>query len=174
MRIPFAAAAVAALCAATLTPAAPAMAQSQGTAHGHSPSAASQPAGEARLGPIAVSGAWARAAAAPGGASAAYLTITIDAGRDRLISAESDASARVELHTHEVDSAGVARMREIPAIPVAADAPAELKPRGLHVMLMGLQKPLAVGDSIDLTLVFETAGRLSLTVPVRTGPAMQH
>jgi copper(I)-binding protein len=118
-------------------------------------------------GPITVADAYARAAAASGGASAAYMTITIAEGSDRLIAAASPAAARVELHTHQMDANGVARMRKVPAIDVTADAPATLEPGGLHVMLMGLTAPLEEGASIDLTLTFEAAGDLSLTVPVR-------
>lgn len=166
MRTTLAAAALAALCLAV-----PVAAQmSHGTSH-----ATMQPEGaSAQLGPVSITGAWARAAAVPGGASAAYLTLTITGGSDRLIAAESDAAARVELHTHEVDANGVARMRQVEAIPVAAGAPAELKPGGLHVMLMGIGRPLAEGETIDLTLVFEKAGRVSLTVPVKPAMAMKH
>ena len=127
-------------------------------------------------GPITVADAYARSAAATGGASAAYMAITIAEGSDRLIAAASPVAARVELHTHEMDASGVARMRQVPAIEVTADAPARLQPGGLHVMLMGLTAPLEEGASIDLTLTFEAAGELSLTVPVRavTSGMMRH
>jgi copper(I)-binding protein len=118
-------------------------------------------------GPITITDAFARAAAAPGGASAAYMTVTIAEGTDRLVAADSPAAARVELHTHQMDANGVARMRQVPAIPLAAGAPAVLEPGGLHVMLMGLTAALEEGASIDLTLTFESAGDVTLTVPVR-------
>lgn len=136
--------------------------------------------GAAQADPITVSNAFARANPAPGGASAAYMTIATSGGPDRLIAAESPAAARVELHTHTLDAAGVARMRQVEAIDVAPDAPAELKPGGLHVMLMGLAAPLAPGDALPLTLVFEKAGRVTLTAPVqavggaRTGGGHNH
>ena len=170
MRTPFAAAALAAFCLA-----APVAAQmTHGHQHGAQPSTMQAEGASAQVGPIAITKAWARAAAAPGGASAAYLTLTIADGSDRLVAAESDAAARVELHTHELDANGVARMRQIEAIPVAAGTPSELKPGGLHVMLMGLGRPLAAGETIGLTLVFEKAGRVSLTVPVKPATAMKH
>jgi periplasmic copper chaperone A len=34
-------------------------------------------------------------------------------------------------------------------------------------MLIGLKKPLKAGDSLPLTLVFEKAGNVSITVPVQ-------
>lgn len=127
------------------------------------------------LGPLRVSDAYARAAAVPGGASAAYMTIETTGAPDRLIAAESPAAMRVELHTHTVDADGVARMRQVPAIPVAGGAPAMLEPGGLHVMLMGLAAPLAEGDSVSLTLRFEAAGAVTFDVPVRAaGAPMRH
>ena len=137
--------------------------------HGHAHGAA------ITLGPLRVTGAYARAAAVPGGASAAYMTIETTGASDKLISAESPAATRVELHTHTVDADGVARMRQVPAISVAGDAPATLAPGGPHVMLMGLAAPLAEGDSISLTLRFETAGAVTFDVPVRAaGAPMRH
>lgn len=137
-------------------------------AHGHGHFAP----GEAAVGDITVSGAFARAAAAPGGASAAYMTLSAAAAPDRLVSAASPAAARVELHTHTLDAQGVARMMQVQAIEVAPGSPTELRPGGLHVMLMGLTAPLAEGQSIPLTLTFEKAGAVTLEVPVRAVGSM--
>lgn len=119
---------------------------------------------------LTIGGAFARASARVGSATAAYMTVSIAAGEDRLVAAESPVAARVELHTHEVDAQGVARMREVAAIAVRVDEPAVLEPGGLHVMLMGLAAPLAEGDTVPLTLVFETAGPVTFEVPVRATP----
>lgn len=123
--------------------------------------------GGAHVDDIIIEGAFARAAATPGGASAAYMTIrTLDAP-DRLIAASSDAARRVELHTHMLDDQGVARMREVEAIAVEPGADTVLAPGGLHVMLMGLTRELSEGDTVDLTLTFETTGEVAVTAPVR-------
>ena len=37
---------------------------------------------------------------------------------------------------------------------------------GDHVMFMGLNAPMTQGDLIAVTLVFETAGEIEITVPV--------
>lgn len=138
-----------------------------GPDHGHAHGQAHGSAeGAAMLGDLSVADAFARAPAAPGGASAAYMTIRTAGAADRLLAASSPDAARVELHTHTVDEAGVARMREVEAIDVAPDAPAELKPGGLHVMLMGPRADLEAGQTIALTLQFETAGEVTVAVPV--------
>jgi copper(I)-binding protein len=134
-------------------------------AHGHGQAHAAP--GEASVGDVAVTAAYARAAAAPGGASAAYMTLTAATAPDRLLSAASPAAAKVELHAHTLDAQGVARMIAVQAVEVTPGSPTELKPGGLHVMLMGLTAPLTEGQSIPLTLTFEKAGPVTLEVPVR-------
>lgn len=142
--------------------AAPAAAQHHGEG---GPAAAHHPEASVTANGVTVSGAWVREAPLPGGASAAYFTVDA-AAPDRLLSAASPAAARAALHGHEVDAAGVARMRPVGAVEVAPGAPVALEPGGLHLMLMGLAAPLAYGDDVPLTLVFERAGEVTLQAPV--------
>ena len=59
---------------------------------------------------------------------------------------------------------GVMKMRAIPAIDIKAGAKVELKPGGYHVMLMELKQPLKNGDRFPLTLTFEKAGKIEVSV----------
>jgi hypothetical protein len=96
---------------------------------------------------------------------------------DRLLSASSDAAQRVELHTHLIDADGVARMVEVEdGFPVAPGETHLLERGGDHVMLMGLTRPLADGDVIELKLVFEREGEVIVEVPVDLdrAPAQGH
>jgi periplasmic copper chaperone A len=43
----------------------------------------------------------------------------------------------------------------------------ELKPGGLHVMLINLTGPIEPGSTIEITLDFETAPDLTVTAEVR-------
>jgi hypothetical protein len=45
-----------------------------------------------------------------------------------------------------------------------AGAKVELKPGGYHVMLMELKQPLKNGDRFPLTLTFEKAGKIEVSV----------
>ena len=96
---------------------------------------------------------------------------------DRLVAAASPAAARAELHTH-IMADGIMKMRPVEGgIAVPAEGMAELKPGGLHVMLLGLAAPLAEGATIPVTLTFEKAGAITVEVPVMkagatAGPAM--
>jgi copper(I)-binding protein len=88
------------------------------------------------------------------------------AAADRLLAASTAVAGTVELHT-VVKEGDVMRMRAVPAIDVPAGRAVTLQPGGLHVMLMNLRRPLAPGESIELSLVFEKAGRRTVTLPVR-------
>jgi copper(I)-binding protein len=86
---------------------------------------------------------------------------------DRLLSATSDVAQRVELHTHLIDAGGVARMVEVEdGFAVAPGETHVLERGGDHVMMMGLTRPLADGDSFELRLLFERGGEVIVEVPV--------
>ncbi|MGF1455620.1 MAG: copper chaperone PCu(A)C [Alphaproteobacteria bacterium] len=131
--------------------------------------AASAMAEEVRLGPLTITDTWARARIGLAPNSAAYFTIENTGARaDRLLGAASPAAASVELHEH-VNADGVMQMRPVAGgIPVAAGAKTSLKPGGYHVMLIGLTGAFDAGTVFPLTLTFEQAGTITLTVPVKS------
>lgn len=113
---------------------------------------------------------WARASAPQQRNGAAFVTIrNIGTDADRIVAAKAGVSRKVELHTHVVDAQGVARMREIPAIELPANSTVELRPGGMHVMFIDLERPLQTGTRFPLTLVLEKAGEVTLDVEVRAG-----
>lgn len=74
----------------------------------------------------------------------------------RLVSAASDVATVVEIHETTMTD-GTMRMRPVEGgVVVPAQGTVELKPRGLHVMLIGLTEALNEGDTIALTLTFES------------------
>ena len=118
-------------------------------------------------GGITVSDAWARPSPMMNRAGAAYLVIQNNgAAEDKLLSVESDVAQTIELHeTKEMN--GMMAMSPVPNIPVPANGKAELKPGGLHVMLIGLNRELKAGDKMQLTLNFEKAGKVPVTAEVK-------
>jgi hypothetical protein len=42
-----------------------------------------------------------------------------------------------------------------------------LKPGGNHVMLMGMETPLAAGNEVTITLIFDDESELEVTGPVK-------
>lgn len=68
-----------------------------------------------------------------------------------VVAAGSPAFEAVELHeTREIG--GVNRMRHVPELQVDANASVELRPGGLHLMLMRPLAPLAEGDTVPVVL----------------------
>lgn len=111
---------------------------------------------------------YARAASPSAKAGAAFMTLhnTGDSD-DRLMAAQTDAAKRVELHTHIEVSDGVMQMTEIEGgIPLPAGEMHRLARGGDHVMLMGLTGPLVQDAEITVTLIFEHAGAVEVTIPV--------
>jgi hypothetical protein len=62
---------------------------------------------------------------------------------------------------------GVAKMRPITGgLEIKPGDTVELKPGSLHVMFVGLKKPLTAGEHIKATLVFEKAGKVNVEYDV--------
>ena len=123
---------------------------------------------------ITVEQPWSRAT--PGGAKtgAVYMTLDNKSGTaDRLTGASSDVADKLQIHEMKVEN-GVMQMREIAGgLPIPASGSVVLKPGSYHVMLIGLKKPLTAGEKFPLTLTFEKAGNISVTVPVQAMGATQ-
>jgi len=125
---------------------------------------------------------YARAAGAMARSGAAFMQITNTGDADdRLVAAASDVAERVELHTHIMDG-DVMRMVEVEeGFAVTAGETIALERGGMHVMFLGLTRVLEQGDEIKVTLTFEEAGEMTVTIPVdnermpaETGHGMQH
>ncbi len=129
-------------------------------------------AADTTAGDITVVAPFARATPGSAKAGIAYLTVRNAGGSDdTLVAASADVAKRVELHTHINDN-GIMRMREVESIPVPAGGMAELKPGGYHIMFMGLKAPFKEGESFPVTLTFEKAGKVTVSIPVMSIGAM--
>jgi hypothetical protein len=117
---------------------------------------------------IAVEGAFARPSPSEGGTGGAFMTITNNTGAAiRLASASSPAAKMVEIH-ETIDDNGVMKMRPVAGgIAIPPGKSVELKPGGMHIMLMDLTSPLVAGQEVELTLNFDKAGPVTVKVPVK-------
>lgn len=113
---------------------------------------------------------WIRATPPNVETAAAYARIDGAGTADRLVSARTEAAERVEIHTH-VNQNGVMTMTRIDALAVPATGSATLAPGGDHLMLIGLRRPLAAGDTVTFTLVFEKSGEVTVPFTVRDARA---
>lgn len=127
-------------------------------------------AASAQTGQFAIDDAWARATPGRAETGAAYLTIRSPTA-DRLVAAATPVAQKAELHTMEM-AGMVMKMRPAESVAIPAGKPVVLKPGGLHIMLMGLKKPLQPGQSFPLTLTFDKAGSRTVEVAVEKIGAM--
>ena len=106
--------------------------------------------------------------AASGGTTAAYFTYTNSLSEpDTLLAVGSGIAALTQVHeTYETED-GMMGMREKKAIAVQPGETLMFKQGGLHVMFIQLEKELAEGDSVALTLQFGKAGEVQLMLPVK-------
>lgn len=118
------------------------------------------------VGDVHIEHPWARPLPAISKNGAVYMSIknrgVID---DSLVSGSSPVSERVELHTH-IHENGMMMMRPVEKIEVPAGGKAALAPGGAHLMLIGLNSPMTEGKEFPLTLRFEHAGEIELSVEV--------
>ena len=122
---------------------------------------------------ITIEHPWARATPAGAKTGAAYLTlINTGPSADRLLSATSPVADKIQFHK-ESEENGVARMRELQTVEVAASDKVSFKPGDMHMMMVGLKQPLKEGQTIPLVLRFEKAGNVDVTVSVAKIGAMQ-
>ncbi len=120
-----------------------------------------QPADE-----LEIAGAWVRATPPNRDVTAAYLVIRNRSDQPReLLTVETPAAEYAELHTmHQVDD--MMEMMKIEGVAVPPQGEAALKPGGNHIMLFGVKRQLAEGDSVSLTLRFDDQSIRTVTAEV--------
>jgi len=111
-----------------------------------------------------VTDAWVRSMAPGATVSGAYLHIK-SATPMKLVKAESPVAGLVELHNMTMKD-GVMSMKAMEFVDIPANKAVDLKPGGMHVMLMKVAKPIAKGDKVPLTLTFEGADKKNVVVKV--------
>ncbi|MEN8235115.1 MAG: copper chaperone PCu(A)C [Actinomycetota bacterium] len=118
---------------------------------------------------ITVDDPWVRATPPAAAATAFYMTIKGSDTADRLVSAESAACGTVEIHETVMED-DVMKMQHLPnGIEIPAGGEAKLEPGGLHVMCIGKLDDFTVGNTIALTLVFETSESQTVDAEIREG-----
>lgn len=86
---------------------------------------------------------------------------------DKLIGAQSKVAEINEIHQNIIDpDDGKMMMRKIKDIPLPMKGEVSLKPKGYHIMFIKMKKALTIGNSIELTLLFEKAGEIKVSIPI--------
>jgi len=123
---------------------------------------------EVKAGDLVITQPWSRAT--PGGAKIAGGFLTIEnkgVAPDRLISGAGDIVGKVEIHEMAMNN-GVMTMRPLDkGLVIEPGKTVKLAPGGYHLMLMDLKQPFKQGDKVPVTLEFEKAGKVALSLDVQ-------
>jgi copper(I)-binding protein len=123
---------------------------------------------------IKIEQVWARATPSGAQTGAAYMTlINNGASADRLVSASTPVAHQIQFHKETEDN-GVSRMREVHNVELSPGGKVIFKPGDMHMMIVGIRQPLKEGQTFPLTLQFEKAGQIDVTVPIKKVGAMRH
>lgn len=119
------------------------------------------------VGALTLTGAFARATLPNAPVGGGFLTIanrgTTD---DRLLAVSTPAAGRAEVHEMSMTD-GVMTMRPLPdGLPIPAGETVDLTPGGYHLMFMELKARLIEGESLPVTLTFETAGTVTVELAI--------
>ena len=121
---------------------------------------------EAKIGRVAVSGAYTKATVAGQMAGSGFMRIEVSGASDQLIGATSPAAGDVQMHSMSMEG-NTMKMRQINSIDIPANSTVELTPGGLHLMFMGLKTQLKVGDTVKIKLKFASSGEIEVNLPVQ-------
>jgi copper(I)-binding protein len=123
---------------------------------------------DVKAGDLVISQAWSRAT--PGGAKAGAGYLTIEnkgSAADRLVAISGDVAGKIEVHEMAMNN-GVMTMRPLDnGLAIEPGKTVTLAPGGYHLMLTDLKQPMKQGDKVPLTLQFEKAGKVAVTLDVQ-------
>src|SRR5438477_5989178 len=133
-------------------------------------------ADEVKAGDLVITQAWSRAT--PGGAKTGggYLTVENKGSTpDRLIGGSADVAAKVEMHEMSMKNGLMTMRPPDKGLTIEPGKTVKLAPGGYHLMMMDLKGPLKQGDKVPVTLEFEKAGKVQVSLDVQgvgaQGPA---
>lgn len=116
---------------------------------------------------IMIHDAYARSATPVAKTGAAFFHIMNTGEADQLVGVSSDVAPRVELHTHKDMGDGIMKMMHVEeGFAIPANDMYIFQRGGDHVMMMGLDKGLANGETVSIVLHFENAGDVAVEIPV--------
>lgn len=126
--------------------------------------------GDASVKPgLLLRGGWIRVAPPTARATAAYFELENPTAETlQVTGVRCDLAETSEIHESVTDG-GVMSMRPRPVVAVHAGETVSFTPGGLHVMLIGLKRPAAPGETARLTLLSDGAPPVEAILEVRQG-----
>jgi copper(I)-binding protein len=123
---------------------------------------------EVKAGDLVITEAWTRATPKGAKIGSGYLTIeNKGTAPDRLIGGSADIAGSVQVHEMSMDK-GVMKMRPLEdGLAIEPGKTVQLAPGAYHLMMLDLKAPLKQGDKVPVTLEFEKAGKVTVSLDVQ-------
>lgn len=101
--------------------------------------------------------------------TAAFMTLE-NKGKEavRLVGADSEVAARVEVHGHKMEG-DIMRMYKVDekGVDISPGGTLKLESGGYHIMIMGLKHSLKAGQDVNITLHFSDGDAIDVKAPVK-------
>jgi copper(I)-binding protein len=125
-------------------------------------------ADDVKAGDLVISQAWSRATPKGAKTGGGYLAIeNKGSAPDRLIGGSADVAGSVQVHEMSMEG-GVMKMRPVEqGLTIEPGKTVKLAPGGYHLMMMDLKAPLKQGERVPVTLEFERAGKVTVSLDVQ-------
>ncbi|WP_298773249.1 copper chaperone PCu(A)C [uncultured Shewanella sp.] len=98
--------------------------------------------------------------------SAAYLSLSNQGEEIDLVSVQTNVAEEAQLH-RLIEENGMIKMRQAAKFTVPNNGELTLVETGNHIMLIGLNRTLEVGNTVDLVLLFDNGETLPVSLPVK-------
>jgi len=115
---------------------------------------------------VTVSDSWVRPAVRGQMATGAFMSLTAKEAT-RLVSVSSPVAGVVQIHEMKMEK-DVMKMAALPnGLELPAGKTIELKPGGLHIMLMDLKSPVVADSTVPITLTFQDKNGQPSTIDLK-------
>lgn len=116
---------------------------------------------------VKITNAWSPQAPSVAKVMAGYMQIHNNTEKDiKITSAKSPVFSRVEIHLTKMKD-GMMSMIKQDNLKIPAHKMIELKPGGLHMMLIGRKQEIKSGSTIAVTLTFDNGENVNITLDVK-------
>lgn len=136
---------------------------------------ATDAAPESKLAAVGIDDGWVRVSEYSdheGGMTGAFATFTNNTDADvTIVGGTAEIAGMVEVHEVVMIDDQMKMQPKEGGIVIPAGKSLTLEPGGLHIMLMGLKKPILVGDKITMTIDLDGADDLNVTWDAKTSLA---
>jgi copper(I)-binding protein len=118
---------------------------------------------------LQISEGWSRPAVAGTNGVGYMIIVNKGAKPETLVKVETPLAERVEMHSMSM-AGGIMKMGPVNAVTVPPGGKVDFGPGGYHLMLLGLKKPLNIGDKVPVTFAFASGARVKSVLGVGVMP----